>query len=289
MVLLVGYLLSRPDDTNNSYVKTSSSRLIPKTSAVSKSVAVKGQIGSVSNVDAVLSHAKNRAKVEQREHQPRRTRKSFAPKNIKYKATQVIGRDDTDFAGNAIPIGTNFIGKLLTAIDSRDQGQFIKVLLPYGGAYKGRGSIPKNSMLFGTIHYPGRGEKIFIKFNRGIYPDGREFKIEAQALNSKNYSSGLIGNHHGTAGIRIATTLGLSMISGMTSVLTAKEVLGTSDVVTPKATMKNAMLHGVSKVTEMESQRQAAELAQDNIEYVTVEAGSDMIISLTKTFKGGLN
>ncbi|MDX1470829.1 MAG: hypothetical protein R3213_04980, partial [Flavobacteriaceae bacterium] len=91
-------------------------------------------------------------------------------------------------------------------------------------------------------------------------------------------------DYHGTATVRIATTLGLSMVSGMTEVLTEKQALGESGAVTPKATMKNAFYHGVSKVSEMEANRQAGELSNEKA-YVTVDAGSDLIVSLIAPLK----
>ena len=111
-----------------------------------------------------------------------------------------------------------------------------------------------------------------------------EFEINAQALNPQDYSTGIFGDYHGTATVRIATTLGLSMVSGMTEVLTEKQALGESGAVTPKATMKNAFYHGVSKVSEMEANRQAGELSNEKA-YVTVDAGSDLIVSLIAPLK----
>ncbi|MEZ4744001.1 MAG: hypothetical protein R3B45_16395 [Bdellovibrionota bacterium] len=74
-------------------------------------------------------------------NQPRETetyrRVEPTPKvNIAYKAPQVIERKGPDGFGAGFPVGSNLIGKLLTAIDTREQSQFYKVLLPYGGRSK---------------------------------------------------------------------------------------------------------------------------------------------------------
>ncbi|MBT4792623.1 MAG: hypothetical protein HON90_13705, partial [Halobacteriovoraceae bacterium] len=193
-------------------------------------------------------------------------------------------RSDLPVHEGSLPTGTNFIGKLLSTVDTRDLNQFIKVLLPYGGSYKGKNKLPKDSMLLGSVKYSGRGEKVYINFVKAILPTGQEMEISAVALNPKDYSTGILGEHHGTRGIRIATTLGLSMVSGMTEVLTEKQALGENGTVTPKANMKNAFYHGVSKVSEMEASRQAQELSAEKA-YVTIEAGSDLIISLIAPLK----
>ncbi len=210
---------------------------------------------------------------------------------IQYKATQVIGADSEIDSSNFIPIGTNFIGQLLTGIDTRDANSMIKVILPYGGSFKGRGKIPKNTLLLGVARYSGKGEKICIKFDRGVTPDGKEFKIEAQALTTKDYSPCIRGEYHSSTGVRVATTLGLTMVSGMTDVLTKKVAIGNngpfggSQTVTADSTMKNALLHGTSKVAEMEAKRQAQRLNQEGQEYITLDSGKDLIVSLTRTFK----
>ena len=81
-----------------------------------------------------------------------------------------------------VPIGTNLIGKTLTSIDTREQNQTIKVLLPYGGKSKVGAEIEKNTILFGRVTYSGKGEKVYLSINKALAPDGHEFEIEAQAL-----------------------------------------------------------------------------------------------------------
>lgn len=204
---------------------------------------------------------------------------------LKYRATQVIQRQGGD-PDRKLPIGTSVIGKLLTSIDTREQNSLVKVLLPYGVAFDHDRRIDRNSMLFGTVNYPGNGEKVFIKFHRVLFPDSREFKIEAQALGAMDYSPGLLGDYHDAAGTRMGSVLGLTLVAGMSDVLVEKEVSGQfSPVTTPKSTLKNAFYNGLTKATEQEAQRKAGKLAEEK-DFITVEAGLDLIVSLTETFKG---
>lgn len=206
---------------------------------------------------------------------------------VNYQAKQVLVSEGAFDPARTIPMGTNIIGKTLTTIDTRQADQLVKVLLPYGGRFQGGGEIPKNAIVFGQVSYGGKGKKVFVKFSKGILPSGEEFSLEAQALSSSDYSPGISGRFHGNADLRIASTLGLTMVAGMSDVLTEKESLGgsalQSGAVTAKANMKNALYHGVSEVAKSEAQRQA-EAIGDEQEYVTVDAGSDMIVSLTKAF-----
>ena len=202
-------------------------------------------------------------------------------KKIKYRAPQVIERKNS--FTSKMPLGTNLIGKLLTSIDTRESEQLYKVLLPYGGKGK-HGSIPKNSILFGTVNYPNTGRKVFMQFSKALLPDGREVELKAQALSAKDYSPGLEGELHSQAAARVASTLGLTMVSAFTDTLTEKQVLSAEGAITPKATTKNALYQGIAKASEVEAQRQMAELG--NVQtYVTVPAGKEIIVNLLATYR----
>ena len=112
-------------------------------------------------------------------HKPRQAKPT--PKStvkIRYRAPQVIERQDS-FTSKLL-LGSNLIGKLLTSIDTRESEQLYKVLLPYGGKGK-HGSIPKNTILFGTVNYPNKGRKVFMQFSKALLPNGREVELKAQA------------------------------------------------------------------------------------------------------------
>lgn len=206
---------------------------------------------------------------------------------VNYKAQQVLVSDGAFDPARTMPMGTNLIGKTLTTIDTRDASQLVKVLLPYGGRASAGGELPKNTLLFGQITYSGKGEKVFVKFSKGVLPSGEEIQVEAQGLNPGDYSPGLAGHFHGNADMRVASSLGLTMVAGMSDVLTEKESLGGGGLlpgsVTPKSNMKNALMHGVSQVAQDEATRQAEAIGKEQ-EYVSVDAGTDLIVSLTKAY-----
>jgi hypothetical protein len=201
-------------------------------------------------------------------------------KPIRYKGKQVIGPDAN---AQKIPSGASFVGKLLTSIDTRSQ-QRVHVMLPYGGSHKsGGGSLPSETILMGQFSYSGEGERVFILFNRAVLPDGQEIAIQAQALSSKDYRVGVIGDYHGNKGSQMASVIGLSMVSGISEVMVEKQGLGQSFNVAPKSTLKNGIYNGVAKVTETEANDQAIQLTQTP-KYVTIDSGADVIISLGESF-----
>lgn len=229
-----------------------------------------------------------RASQAQRVPAPPRRAKPPATRTlkIKYRAPQVIAREGGDL-NSKLPIGANLIGKLLTSIDTRESEQLAKVLLPYGGKGKRGEGLAKNSILFGTINYPKRGRKVFMRFNKALLPDGKEVALQAQALSAEDYSPGLEGEFHRGATSRIAATLGLTMVSAFTATLTEKQVLGSEEVVTPKSTIKDALYQGIAKASAAEAPRQAEQLSKAQA-YVTVPAGRELIVNLLATYRGAL-
>ena len=211
-------------------------------------------------------------------------------KDVVYSGKQVLERTGTDGLLNPLPSGANFIGKLASSVDTREQGQVVKVTLPYGGRHPKGGSLPRNAILYGTSVPEGESEKVFIRFHKVIFPDGKECRIDAQALNSADYSPGIVGIKHSNTDLKMASSMGLTMVSAASDVLTQRsgfQALGgiPMGVDSPDATMKNAILQGVSQVSRQEAQKQAQDLG--NVpDYVTVPEGADLIINLLSPFNG---
>jgi len=210
------------------------------------------------------------------------------PIKLTYNGRQVFDRTEAQGMLSPIPSGTNFIGKLITGIDTRQDNQTLKVTLPYGGSHPSGGKIPRESVLLGSASYSGN-DRVYIRFNRIVFPNGAEYRIDAQALSSGDYTPGLVGIHHSETDLRVAGSLGLTMVSAVTDVMTQRTMnagnvygMGMSQ---PNPTMKNAALQGVSQVTKQESERVGSKM-QEKEEYVTVITGGDLIISLLTPFKG---
>lgn len=271
------------DDTN---LSKSNSQLTVSTEQAKAKMNVSGKASEVIN-----NHQRS-FEAEQRRKALRNRRKvPLVPPNVNFNAKQVITRTNGEETGNALPGGTNIIGKLLNGIDTRNKNQPIKVILPYGARHKSGASIPRDTVLIGRATYSGHGKKVFLKFNKAIYPMGSEHKIEAQGLSSSDYSPGLVGKRHSNVDLKIAAQVGLTMISAATDVMTGRtQAANLADqgvaINTPDATLENAALQGVSQVARNEANQQAQEMSQQSA-YVTIEAGSDLIISLTSSFNGG--
>lgn len=213
-------------------------------------------------------------------HSQQRNAQTGAFSPAKLLAKQVVIREGSTLGYGFTP-GSNLIGELVATIDTRDPSQMVRVVLPFGGKSKdGSSELPKGTVLLGQASYPGKGEKVFIQFQQALLPDGKPIKLSAVALDPKDYSSGVTGDIQSQAKTRAMAVVGLGIASAMGDVLTEKEALGQGYQVTAKSNLKNAILAGASKAAEVEmGNLQQESNAQD---YIQVEAGSVVIVSLTQ-------
>lgn len=204
---------------------------------------------------------------------------------FKYLAHQVLGPhgDGSLFIG----AGTSFVGKLLSSIDTRKAQQLIKVTLPYGGIFRSERIIEPGANIFGLAQYEGSGDKVFVGFFRLVTVDGTEYKLQAQALNTRDWTPGLTGDLHSNFDGRLMTSVGLNMLSAASDVLVEKESMGQALEVTPKSTLKNAALSGLSHAAQGEAERKISETGKAE-EFVTIDAGGELLVNLTESFHGEL-
>ncbi len=202
---------------------------------------------------------------------------------LNFKAVQVISRENAGDPTKSVPIGTNMIGKTLTAIDTREQNQMIKILLPYGGNSRLGVEIEKGTVLFGQVNYSGKGNKVSIIISKGLTPNEREFAIDAQVLDPSNYSAGLVGESNSQADVRIFSALGLAVASGASEIMMERENANALGQTMPQANLRNAALQGVSTSSQQEASRKT-DKSKDRDDYITLPAGRDVIVTLTKSF-----
>lgn len=277
--LIMGVNLFRAS-TSTSFVKQSTQRLSEnkeqeQNGSTSPSSESKSQ-DATSNLDTEEETEKqNKRQVVRSNFQ-----QNFARQNINFAGKQIFTFDKEANDSNSLPISTSMLGELTTGIDSRGDGT-VRVNLPHGASFKGNKVIPDNSTLFGQASYPGDGDKVFINFNRGTFPNGTEFQISAQALSPRDFSLGIVGDHHGNTGSRIVSQVGLSLVAGIGESLQKNEDIAGS--VVKRSTLENGLLSGLSKAADAESQRQLGELGSAKA-YITVDSGEDLIISLTSPF-----
>lgn len=234
--------------------------------------------GAVSSAIASLFDVGKKKMVDEKKNAETKKQRKVA---IKYFAPQIIG-GKTNVA-KSIRSGAKLVGFLLNAIDTRSSSA-VRVRIAQGGEMGGV-EIEKGSVLTGQFSYSGSGDRIFVSFIRLDSPDGEPRKIQAQALDSGDYTAGVSGVVHSDGGAKTAASLGLTMAAGMADVLTEKESLGFSqNGVQAKSTMKNALLQGLSRSAQDQTGRMASQINSVK-DYVIIPEGKEVIIELTEDFK----
>lgn len=268
MALAVGLAWLGPAEDRTHYRQTSE----PETATEKPETA-----SSSSGLSGLFDSGEKRKQEEKRAEAERRKRQVA----IKYFAPQVIGTNSKE--PRAIRTGAKLVAFLLRGIDTRNPG-LVSARISKGGEVGGV-EIEAGSVLRGEFSYSGSGDKVSVTFSRLDTPDGEPKRIAAAALDAADYTAGLRGETHSDNGVKIAAQMGLTMFSGMADVLTEKESLGgfSASSVQAKPTMKNALLQGLSRSAQDETNRTASEIGSAK-DYVIVPEGKEMIIELTEDY-----
>ena len=222
--------------------------------------------------ELINSHAKKKNSQKRRYQKP----------VIKYKAGQIIDLgDSTSSYQKANTIGTFVRARLITAVDTREQGQIVKAMI----VDKSISFLPYKTLIFGQASL-GQSKRALINFDHALLPTGTEYTLKAQAMSTKTNTLGVDGDFHGKMGLRAATTVGLTVLSGMGEVLTEKESFGGfQGNIVAKPSLKNATYNGLSKAAESEAQRQAERMNEEP-EYMIVQQGTEFNLQLLGKIEG---
>lgn len=194
---------------------------------------------------------------------------------LNFRAQQVIDRNE-----NQLPINMKgkIIGKLLLPIDTRNLDEPIQAIVMYSGKI-GDLEVSKGSIFIGNATYSEGSDKIFIEFNQLQMSDGKIFATNAQAFESKDYSSGLRVQTHSEVDAKYMAGIGLKVVSGIGEVMAQKVPIGITDVATIRPHIQDALIHGASEAANGEASKQLEKIEQSK-PYATLEAGSDLIINI---------
>ncbi|MBF0361162.1 MAG: hypothetical protein HQK49_09130 [Oligoflexia bacterium] len=242
------------------------------------------------------STSSKRKRMSHVQDNPSATKQDKESDPLIYNAPQVIAREDGEDDGNKIPIGTSFIGKLLTPIDTRVTNSLVRIILPFGSRNNQGPTIPKNTILFAQMQYFDDGEKVHLNIVKGVTSEGIEFEIKAQVLDIEDFSPGLNGNYHSNADKRLSASLGWNLVGAAGEIMQDREVLGgggsggvgvngnvNSAVVMPKSNLKNAILEGTKRSVDNESGK-VFERLNSQKPYVTIESGREVLVTLIESF-----
>lgn len=205
-----------------------------------------------------------------------------APKILNNSANvNVISRKNYDYSNlrkikvltlrglSEIPVGSETKAILVSGATDG----IVKAKLTQSLIVDGEPLIPENSILFGK----GKSgeERLYVEFNKVIFPSGESFQILAQSFDTSDKIQGLKGAIVGTRAKKMGMAMGLGFLGGLTDGM--RETSGSSLFTNQKPTVKDAALSGASKAALAQSEAYIEEMKKSpNI--IEVKSGTEFII-----------
>ena len=156
----------------------------------------------------------------------------------------------------------------------------VKAKLTQSLIVDGEPLIPENSILFGK----GKSgeERLYVEFNKVIFPSGESFQILAQSFDPSDKIQGLKGAIVSTRAKKMGMAMGLGFLGGMADGM--RETSGSSLFMNQKPTVKDAALSGASKAALDQSEAYLEEMKKSpNI--IEVKSGTEFIIIIDEPKK----
>ncbi len=154
-----------------------------------------------------------------------------------FKGPQVLSRPTSE----VIPPGSMIKAILVSgasngSVKARSTESLIingEVLIPSGAVFWGTGASSEN--------------RLYVNFQKLILKNGSVKPISAQAADGSDKVAGLKGSKLGNYGFRLAGSVGLNLLSGLSEGLRESDVK--DGVKIPKSDLKNALLSGTAHAT----------------------------------------
>ena len=175
-----------------------------------------------------------------------------------------------------IPVGSEVKAVLVSGATDG----IVKAKLTESLIVDGEPLIPENSILFGK----GKSgdERLYIEFNKVIFPSGESFQILAQSFDPLDKIQGLKGAIVSTRAKKMGMAMGLGFLGGMADGM--RETSGSSFFTKQKPTVKDAALSGASKAALDQSEAYLEEMKKSpNI--IEVKSGTEFIIIIDEPKK----
>lgn len=169
-----------------------------------------------------------------------------------------------------IPPGTVAKGKLVTGASNGP----VRAKLTEPVLVNGEVLLEAGPILIGTGS--STEERLFIRFDQMVFKDGSVQSIEAQVFDPEDKLAGLKGSLLGNRTVRLAGSIGLNFVGGLSDGLQDTQTQGGTAF--RPSTLKNAFLNGASVAAIDESRNEMSKL-KNEMPVIQVDAGREIIIS----------
>ena len=182
-----------------------------------------------------------------------------------YTGLQVIERPNQ----GRIPAGTFVKAKFITGASNGP----LKAILIEPLIIEGEEIVPAGTSLVG-IGSSGE-DRLTVQFTKMVFQNGKSQNIQGIACDLSDQTAGVKGKKVSKYALMLATSAGLNFLSGMAEGL--QESQNENGVITKKADLKNAALHGASKAALDQSQETLNDI-RNKKSVVQVESGQEFYI-----------
>ena len=196
-------------------------------------------------------------------------------------ATQIIKRGEN--SADALPVGTIFSVRLLGKVESTDNSSPVQaviledVLSPVQSLV-----IPKGTRVIGNGQLDAARERLQVRFNTLVFPEGEQFQISALAA-MMDGSSGLAGDFSSGTFRRHASQLIGTFVGGLAQGLKDRTSAGALGIPMETGGVKNGILNGVTESAQSYAQDEAQTMGQGGAS-ISIPAGTKFILFLQQEF-----
>lgn len=149
--------------------------------------------------------------------------------------------------GAAVPPGTLALAKLVSGASNGP----VKAVLTESIYVDGDPVLDEGTVLLGSG--ASTEERLFVRFGMLVLRDGKTEKIQAEAADFGDKIAGLKGSRVGARALKLAGSIGLNFVSGMSEVLQDQK-MSPMGMPIKDTSMKNAFLNGTEKAAADEAE-----------------------------------
>lgn len=196
-------------------------------------------------------------------------------------ASQIIKRGEN--SADTLPVGSVFSVQLLGKVESTDNNSPVQavvledVLSPLQALV-----IPKGTRVIGNGQLDTTRERLQVRFNTLVFPEGEQFSISGLAA-MMDGSSGLTGDFSSGTFRRHASQLVGTFVGGLAQGLKDRKAGGGLGLPMEEGSVKNGLLNGLTNSAESYAKAEAENMGRGGAS-IRVPAGTRFILFLEQEF-----
>lgn len=202
--------------------------------------------------------------------------------NRQYGASQIVRGGGPGGNGFGLPMGSTIVARLMNTLLSSDSSQPVIAEITEDAVWRNSVLIPAGSKAIGSAGFDSASERLQIRFNTFVYPQGDQHSVSALAL-LQNGSSGLPGDFHsGKTEKGIGRFLG-NFVGGLADGMKDRQAGGQMGIAFEPGSIKNGILNGIT-VSAIDQAKSFTDDMQHVQPYLEVPGGTQFLLYFEKEY-----